>query len=677
MAITRRQEIGSVSESHLSPLRRSAGIFIAIFCVVILVVTALAVPAVAGTIDYPPSNNFNNVAANVPTSGNVWTGLAQSFTAEDSHILFGFYVGNFTGANVSGTLLFSLYAGDGQFTNLLGQASATATLGNFDTTLLQVDFSSVTLNPGDRYTVVVSLPSGQLPTLGTYSDLSVMYNSLNNSYPGGRFYFVGASYDESSSFLALRDLAFKVTPLGPSPTVLHSFSGTDGRLPLAGLITDAKGNLYGTTREGGTGTCYPDDGCGTVFELDTSGNLTVLHKFTSTGGDGAGPFYGNLAMDAAGNLYGTTIEGGDTALNNGLGLGVAFKIDTSGNETVLHTFTGPDGESPNGLVMDSAGTLYGTATFGGSIISGTVFKMDTSGNETLLHSFPSSPTDGQAPYAAPIIGPGGSLYGTTQAGGSYNSGTVFKVDTSGGESVLYSFNNSGGDGTHPRASLVMDAAGNLYGTTYDGGDFTCGTVFKLNTSGTETALHSFTNSSGDGGNPSAGLIIGPDGYLYGTTTTGGEHGYGTVFKMDTSLNETVLYSFTGGDDGAYPTSSLLMDAAGNLYGTASAGGTDGYGTVFELSTTTTSGQAVATMVNYVGTLSSQGTINKGQDKSLVKQLQHAIGMIDAGKTNGAIGNLESFISEVQDLQSAGVLTPSQAGALISGAKSVIKQLQTP
>jgi hypothetical protein len=169
-------------------------------------------PPPAGVIDFPPGGNSNNVAANDPAQGNVWTGLAQSFTAQAPHVLFGFYVGNFSGASVNDTLLFSLYAGDGQFSNLLGQASAPVTLANFVTKLVQVDFSSISLTFGNQYTVVASLPSQQLPPLGTYSNLSLLYNSQNNSYPGGRFYFVGASYDESLPAFALRDLAFNVTP---------------------------------------------------------------------------------------------------------------------------------------------------------------------------------------------------------------------------------------------------------------------------------------------------------------------------------------------------------------------------------------------------------------------------------------------------------------------------------
>jgi hypothetical protein len=171
-------------------------------------------PPLGGVINFPPpvGASSNNVAANDPAHGNVWTGLAQSFTAQDPHVLFGFYVGNFSGASVNDTLLFSLYAGDGQFSNLLGQASAPVSLANFVTTLVQIDFSSIPLTFGNQYTVVASLPSQQLPPLGTYSDLSLLYNSANNSYPGGRFYFVGASYDESLPAFALRDLAFNVTP---------------------------------------------------------------------------------------------------------------------------------------------------------------------------------------------------------------------------------------------------------------------------------------------------------------------------------------------------------------------------------------------------------------------------------------------------------------------------------
>ncbi|PYT52595.1 MAG: hypothetical protein DMG43_11255, partial [Acidobacteria bacterium] len=264
----------------------------------------------------------------------------------------------------------------------------------------------------------------------------------------------------------------------PTFTVLYSFMGSpDGNGPyLAALILDKAGNLYGTTNAGGTGTCSlgrigPSPGCGTVFKLDTAGNETVLHSFT--GSDGSGPA-ASLIMDTAGNLYGTTSSGGSASV------GTVFKIDTSGNQTVLHSFAGSDGSGPDaGLIMDNAGNLYGTTSSGGSASVGTVFKIDTSGNETVLYNFKGG-TDGARPEAGLIMDQAGNLYGTTLAGGtgtcSYLSsgcGTIFKLDTSGNETVLHSFTGSPGDGANPFAALILDGAGNLYGTTLAGGPGTC------------------------------------------------------------------------------------------------------------------------------------------------------------------------------------------------------------
>jgi uncharacterized repeat protein (TIGR03803 family) len=344
--------------------------------------------------------------------------------------------------------------------------------------------------------------------------------------------------------------------------------------------------------------------------------LTVLHRFTSSP-DGAYPYAG-LVRDAAGNLYGTTYEGGSSDLRDGVsGYGTVFKLDTSGTETVLHRFTSsPDGAYPYaGLVRDAAGNLYGTTSEGGSSDYGTVFKLDTSGNETVLHNF------------------------------------------------------TGGDGSYPYAGLVRDATGNLYGTTLYGGASGVGTVFKLDTSGNETVLHNFTG--GDGAYPYAGLVRDATGNLYGTTFRGGSSDYGTVFKLDTSGTETVLHSFTGYSDGSNPRGGLVMDAAGNLYGTTEMIG-EAFGTVFKLAVTPQA--AIQSIINQVQVLLSQGVVNSGQAHSLVTQLQHAIQMINAGKTKGAIGNLKSFISEVNDLLNSGVLSSSQAAALTSAANSVIAQL---
>jgi len=364
-------------------------------------------------------------------------------------------------------------------------------------------------------------------------------------------------------------------------SVLYSFTGSpDGAYPGGGsLVRDAQGNLYGTTEGGGP------DGLGTVFKVDTSGKETVLYSFTGTGGDGAGPYAG-LVLDTQDNLYGTTQYGGANAW------GTVFKVDTTGKETVLYSFTGTggDGAGPTaGLVRDAQGNLYGTTGGGGANGWGTVFKVDTTGKETVLYSFTGTGGDGAYPYAGLVRDAQGNLYGTTPGGGAYEYGTVFKVDTTGTETVLYSFTGTGGDGTRPYAGLVRDAQGNLYGTTaHSGNSNYYGTVFEVDTTGNETVLYSFTGTGGDGAYPVAGLVMDAQGNLYGTTQFGGDlacgapAGCGTAFKLDTSGKETVLHTFTGTPDGNNPVAGLVLDAQGNLYGTTEGGGADGLGTVFEL-----------------------------------------------------------------------------------------------
>jgi uncharacterized repeat protein (TIGR03803 family) len=305
--------------------------------------------------------------------------------------------------------------------------------------------------------------------------------------------------------------------------------------------------------------------------------LVVLHTFTA-GAEGASPHAG-LIPDAAGNLFGTTVSGGT------YGYGSVFKLDTAGNATVLHSFTGgADGSGPHaGLVLDAAGNLYGTTANGGTYSYGVVFQLDTTGTETVLYTFTGG-ADGANPYAGLLRDASGNLYGTTYYGGADNKGVVFKLDPTGKETVLYSFTGAS-DGAHPYAGLIQDAAGNLYGTTYNGGSSNKGVVFKLGTTGIETVLHSFTGPP-DGANPSAGLIRDTAGNLYGATYYGGSSDKGVVFKLDPTGRETVLYSFTGGSDGAHPYAGLIQDAAGNLYGTTYGGGS-GYGVVFKLGTTGT------------------------------------------------------------------------------------------
>lgn len=356
-------------------------------------------------------------------------------------------------------------------------------------------------------------------------------------------------------------------------TVLYAFgNGKDGGTPYASLVRDSAGNLYGTTFAGGAGSA------GTVFKLDTTGKETVLHNFKG-GADGASPIAG-LARASGGGLYGTTVEGGAS------NLGTVFKLNTHGKETVLYSFSGQDGSYPDaGLLRDSAGNLYGATVEGGASNRGTVFELDTTGTETVLHSF-SGGADGRFCYlyGSLVRDAAGNFYGTTLAGGASDQGIVFKLDTAGHETILYDF-TGGTDGGFPYAGLVIDRKGNLYGTTYVGGDLTCnppngcGTVYRLSQSGEETVLHAFAGGA-DGANPTAPLLW-VNGNLYGTTYYGGAFNSGIVFKLR-SREETVLHSFDYTNDGGYPTARLIRDAAGNLYGTASAGGASNHGTVFEL-----------------------------------------------------------------------------------------------
>jgi uncharacterized repeat protein (TIGR03803 family) len=369
-------------------------------------------------------------------------------------------------------------------------------------------------------------------------------------------------------------------------SVLHTFKGRSGGAIPNAVIQDAKGNLYGTTEYGG-GT---SDG-GTVFRLSQRGNVTVLYKFKNVA-HGQNPYAG-VIEDAQGSLYGTTAYGGGTACPGGCG--TVFKLSNTGKETVLHSFTGgADGAFPNAVIEDTQGNLYGTAYAGGDTACvggcGTVFKLSRMGKETVLYSFKGG-ADGENPNAV-ILDEKGNLYGTTtydggRGCGGYGCGVVFKVDTTGRETVLYSF-KGGTDGGNPLAGVIRDAKGNLYGTTYIGGASGGGTVFKLNTAGKETVLHSF-GLGADGYNPNAGVIRDAEGNLYGTTYYGGASSAGTAFKLSPRGKETILHNFTVGTSGGNPTAAMIQDAKGNLYGATSAGGDlscgiegSGCGVVFKL-----------------------------------------------------------------------------------------------
>jgi uncharacterized repeat protein (TIGR03803 family) len=332
---------------------------------------------------------------------------------------------------------------------------------------------------------------------------------------------------------------------GWSEKVLHNFvASKDGSDPYASLIFDASGNLYGTTILGGA------FGFGSVFEMSpkAGGGWTekLIYSFHESN-DGTLP-YSALILDAAGNLYGTTRES-----TSGM-QGTVFELSPTSSgpwtEQILHSFTGSDGANPiGGVVFDSAGNLYGTTEEGGDYGYGTVFELSPSSSgwsESVLYSFNTNGVDPIYPGAGLAIDSSGNLYGTGFDGAAYGGGAVFELKNSGGtwkESIVHAFNYSGGDGFSPQATLTLDAAGNLYGTTAFGGSggctsdnsvVGCGTVFKLKPSSgawTETILHNFNNTGEDGQWPEAGVILDASGNLYGTTLFGGTYGNGAVFEI--------------------------------------------------------------------------------------------------------------------------------------------------
>ena len=377
-------------------------------------------------------------------------------------------------------------------------------------------------------------------------------------------------------------------------SLLHTFEGTDGASPASPLLRDSVGNLYGAAALGGDLNCNAPYGCGMVFILDPTGNEAVLHVFSDFS-NGLRPL-GALVRDDSGNLYGTTIEGGDAGCQAGAGCGVVFKLDSSGNETVLHTFTGgADGNTPNGLMRDAKGNFYGTTQEGGDLSCnapngcGVVFELDSAGNEIVLYAFKGG-ADGLYPVGGVIRDFAGNLYGTTYEGGAHRHGTVFKVSATGVNTILYSFGLTKQSGFWPVAGLVGDAQGNLYGSTPYGNAYGSGFVFRLNTrTGQEAAIYSFgALGELDAAVPRATLIRDAQGNLYGTTLIGGANAGGTAFVVTGDGSETVLHEF-GGTDGINPETALLRDSSGNLYGSAPAGGDlgcnppYGCGVVFEIS----------------------------------------------------------------------------------------------
>jgi uncharacterized repeat protein (TIGR03803 family) len=359
-------------------------------------------------------------------------------------------------------------------------------------------------------------------------------------------------------------------------------------------------------------------------------NFSVLYNFTG-GNDGASPQAG-LSQDSQGNLYGTTYIGGSSSY------GTVFKVSASGQETVLYTFTAANGDGayPTARpILDAQGNLYGTTEAGGDLNCGyffgcgTVFKLSPAGSETVLHSFTNAGGDGASPISGLVLDSPGNLYGSTEYGGAYGDGTVFMLIPSGQEAWVYDF-AGGSDGYFPSGLTRPDSQGNLFGTTPSGGlENDCGTVFKVTSTGQKSVVYNFIGGPTDGCYPQGGVVRDSQDNLFGATASGGTSYYdGTVYTLTAAGQETILYNSTGPEDGS-PNARLVRDSQGNLYGTTLYGGVFGSGTIFKVAP---NGQET-TLYTFTGRGGVDGLYPEGA--LLVDSQGNLYGTTNSGGVNGS------------------------------------------
>jgi uncharacterized repeat protein (TIGR03803 family) len=508
-------------------------------------------------------------------------------------------------------------------------------------------------NGGDPEFVGLNV-AGLLP-LTTYHYVAVAGNGL------------GTNVGTDSTFQtpgALTNISF---------TPLVSFDGANGGAgPQAGLLQGVDGNFYGTTYSGGD---YDD---GTVFKMASNGTLTVLLSFNGT--NGANPQAG-LVRGPDGLLYGTTYSGGTNDMDNG-GDGTIFKISTNGVFTSLVSFNITNGANPAArLALGPNGNLYGTTENGGTNDfdlggDGTIFSISTNGTFTSLVSFDNT-NNGANPDAELAVA-GGLFYGTTSSGGTNGSGTVFSVTTSGNVTTLYSF-TGGNDGDDPQAGLALGLDGNLYGTTYDGGDFGSGTVFQITPNGFLTTLYSFTGSS-DGGNPQATLTLGSDGNFYGTTSSGGASGYGTVFVVLSDGTMATLVAFDSDVYGANPQAPLILGANGDFYGTTQSGSANGAGTVFQFSVAAFPYIIAqpASLTNFTGNTATFAVEAIGGTPLSYQWQRNSVNLTDAGNVSGSATKTLALANlTLADAGSYSVIVSNKSGVATSTVANLTVILPFP
>jgi uncharacterized repeat protein (TIGR03803 family) len=348
--------------------------------------------------------------------------------------------------------------------------------------------------------------------------------------PNGNFFGAAPNGGANSS-----GTIFEISPDGSFFTNFYNFSGgSNGANPLGALILGSNGVFYGTTYGGGASNW------GTIFQISTNGVFVQLGVLSGT--NGANPIVA-LAQDADGSLYGAAKYGGPytNVPSSGSGYGAIFQITTNGALTTPVLFADTNGANPAALVLGNDGNFYGTTAWGGNVSVfklgfGTIFRLSPDGTFTNLYVFTGGASDGGFPYANLVQGNDGNFYGAAFNGGKYNGGDVFRITPQGQFTNLYSF-TGGSDGAWPYSALVQGSDGNFYGTTYSYGNYHDGTIFGMTTNGGLTLLISFTGTNGSvlGANPQGSLVQGTDGNFYGTTYGGGIYNQGTVFRLSLPL----------------------------------------------------------------------------------------------------------------------------------------------
>ncbi|HTS35492.1 MAG TPA: choice-of-anchor tandem repeat GloVer-containing protein [Candidatus Solibacter sp.] len=448
------------------------------------------------------------------------------------------------------------------------------------TTTLGSSFNPSYVNQPVTYTATVTSSNGVPDGIVTFKSGTTTLGSaalnggaasFTTSYTVTGTYSIVAAFGGTTQYSPSTSAKLSQQVL-PDSTQIVNYTlpgGTAGAQPYSTPVLDAAGNLYATTALGG------NSNSGTIIEVSNTGEETVLFNFAGTSGINPN---GVLLRDSLGNLWGSTAAGGPK------GQGEVFLYNYLGQFLVLYSFAGGSDYPGSISARDSSGNLYGVSPSGGALNCGMVFSMSPSGVKSDLHDFGCG-AQGQGSQGGLVLDSAGNLYGTTAAGGNLNDcsgsgcGLLFKLAPSGTYTILYEFTGVNGDGQLPYGSLFLDVSGNLYGVTAQGG-LGYGTVWEYSAAGVESVLHQFSGGT-DGATPLAGPIVNSSGNVYGTTYGGGL-GYGTVYEVSPAHQELVLYSFTGGNDGSHPQGGLASDSAGNLFGTTTLGGADGVGVIFEI-----------------------------------------------------------------------------------------------